>query len=100
MPPARSSPGLVDLNTHLGEPGLEEDETILTGGSAAIAGGYTTIACNESPYQSSHRHRGGSRVVQQKGGARGLARVYTLGCVSKQGDGKELAEIGSLVSAG
>ena len=39
------SPGLIDLHTQLREPGLEEDETIESGTAAALAGGYTTIAC-------------------------------------------------------
>ena len=38
-------PGLIDLNTQLREPGFEEDETIATGTAAAVAGGYTTVAC-------------------------------------------------------
>src|SRR5687768_3608532 len=38
-------PGLVDLSTQLREPGFEEDETIETGTRAALAGGFTTIAC-------------------------------------------------------
>ncbi len=93
------APGLVDLNTHLGEPGFEEDETILSGGGAAIAGGYTTIACSpltNPPLDT----EAGVEFVQQKAARAGLARVYALACVSKQGEGKELAEIGSLVSAG
>ena len=39
------APGLVDLHTQLREPGCEEDETIETGTAAALAGGYTSIAC-------------------------------------------------------
>src|ERR687898_3166254 len=39
------SPGLIDMHVHLREPGTEEDETIETGTAAAVAGGFTTIAC-------------------------------------------------------
>lgn len=93
------APGLVDLNTHLGEPGFEEDETIATGGAAAIVGGYTSIACSpltNPPLDT----EAGVEFIQQKGARAGLARIYALACISKQGEGKELAEIGSLNSAG
>ncbi|HEY2826103.1 MAG TPA: amidohydrolase family protein, partial [Pirellulales bacterium] len=39
------SPGLIDMHVHLREPGREEDETIATGTAAALAGGFTSIAC-------------------------------------------------------
>ncbi|MBR6436181.1 MAG: amidohydrolase family protein, partial [Thermoguttaceae bacterium] len=38
-------PGLIDPHVHLREPGFEEDETIATGTAAAVAGGFTSIAC-------------------------------------------------------
>src|SRR5262245_18217828 len=38
-------PGLVDMHGHLREPGREEDETIVTGTAAALAGGVTSVAC-------------------------------------------------------
>ncbi|MEM7557970.1 MAG: dihydroorotase, partial [Planctomycetota bacterium] len=40
------APGLVDLGAELGEPGYEEDEEILSGTMAALAGGFTSIACS------------------------------------------------------
>jgi dihydroorotase len=43
------APGLVDLHTQLREPGCEEDETIESGTAAALAGGYTSIACLRRP---------------------------------------------------
>jgi len=39
------APGLVDLGAEFREPGHEEDETIRTGGAAAVAGGYTSVLC-------------------------------------------------------
>ena len=39
------APGLIDMHVHLREPGREEDETVATGTAAALAGGFTTIAC-------------------------------------------------------
>src|SRR6195256_5338398 len=44
-------PGLIDMHVHLREPGQEEDETVATGTAAAVAGGFTAVACmpNTSP---------------------------------------------------
>src|SRR6185503_12286588 len=38
-------PGLIDMHTHLREPGKEDEETILSGSRAAVAGGVTSVAC-------------------------------------------------------
>ncbi len=93
------APGLVDIATELGEPGLEEDETIATGTQAALAGGYTSLACSantDPPIDT------GTAVefVRQKAVKADRARVYVIGCVSKGRMGEEMAEIGSLVDAG
>ncbi len=93
------APGLVDISTELGEPGLEEDETIATGTQAALAGGFTSLACSantDPPIDT------GTAVefVRQKAVKADRARVYVIGCVSKGRKGEEMAEIGSLVEAG
>lgn len=93
------SPGLIDLHTQLREPGCEEDETIETGTAAALAGGYTSIAClpeTEPPIDTP----AGVEFVRQKAARARNCNVFVVGCVSKNRDGKELAEIGSLVEAG
>lgn len=92
-------PGLVDLGTVFGEPGREEDETLTTGLSSAVAGGFTSIAMasNTQPPIDSPAM---VQFVQQKAAKAGLAKLYPLGCVSKDRLGEELAEIGSLVEAG
>ena len=57
-PRARSSrPGLIDMHVHLREPGREEDETIATGTAAALAGGFTSIACMPE-HRAADRHAG------------------------------------------
>jgi dihydroorotase len=92
-------PGLVDLGTEFGEPGREEDETIVTGTSAAVAGGYTAIALSsntEPPIDTA----ASVEFIRQKGARADNCRVYALGCVSKGQQGESLAEIGSLVEAG
>lgn len=92
-------PGLVDISAELGEPGLEEDETIESGTQAALAGGYTSIACsaNTDPAIDTATV---VEFVRQKAAKADRARVYVIGCVSKGRKGEELAEIGSLVEAG
>ena len=61
------APGLIDMHVHLREPGREEDETIETGTAAALAGGFTSIACmpnTEPPIDTP----GGGRVRPAPGG--------------------------------
>ena len=93
------APGLVDIHTQLREPGCEEDETIDTGTAAAIAGGYTSIACTaetDPPIDTP----AGVEFVRQKAARANRCHVFVIACVSKNREGKELAEIGSLVEAG
>ena len=92
-------PGLIDLATEFGEPGREEDETIVTGTTAALAGGYTAIALSsntEPPIDTA----ASVEFIRQKGVRADNCRLYALGCVSKGQSGESLAEIGSLVDAG
>jgi dihydroorotase len=93
------APGLVDLTTQLREPGCEEDETIETGTAAALAGGYTSIAClpeTDPPTDTP----AAVEFIRQKAARARNCHVFVVGCVSKNRDGTELAEIGSLVEAG
>ncbi len=93
------APGLIDMHVHLREPGREEDETIATGTAAALAGGFTAIACvpnTEPPIDS----QGSVEFVRDRAARADNCRVYVLACVSKNREGKELAEIGQLVEAG
>ncbi len=92
-------PGLIDINTQLQEPGWEEDESIATGTAAALAGGFTSIACgpnNDPPLDS----QGSVEFVRHQAMIAGNCNVFVLACVSKNRDGKELAELGSLHAAG
>jgi len=81
------------------EPGREEDETILTGASAAVAGGFTSIACipnTEPPIDT----QASVEFIQHQAARADLCNVYVVACVSKNREGKELAELGQLVEAG
>jgi dihydroorotase len=93
------APGLIDMHVHLREPGFEEDETIETGTAAALAGGFTSIACcpNTDPPIDS---QGTVEFVRQKAARAGNCNVFVIACVSKNREGRELAEIGQLHEAG
>ena len=93
------SPGLIDMHAYLGEPGGEDDETIQTGTHAAIAGGFTSIACapdTNPPIDS----QGTVQFVKQQAADANHCHVYPIACVSKSRRGEELSEMGTLVDAG
>ena len=93
------APGLIDMHVHLREPGREEDETIETGTAAALAGGFTSIACipnTEPPIDT----QASVEFVQHQAVRANNCNVFVVACVSKNREGKELAEIGQLVQAG
>jgi len=92
-------PGLVDMHVHLREPGREEDETIETGTRAAVAGGFTSVACipnTEPPIDTQST----VEFIHQKAARADTCNVFVVGCVSRDRAGKELADIGQLVEAG
>ena len=92
-------PGLVDMHVHLREPGREEDETIESGTRAALAGGFTSVACipnTEPPIDS----QAAVEFIRQKAARADTCNVFVVACVSRGREGKELAEIGRLVEAG
>jgi dihydroorotase len=93
------APGLIDMHVHLREPGFEEDETIETGTAAALAGGFTSIACipNTDPPIDS---QAAVEFVRDRAARADHCNVFVTACVSKNREGKELAEIGQLVEAG
>lgn len=91
-------PGLVDLHTHLREPGYEASETILTGSRAAAAGGFTTVFAmpNTSPVADT------AGVVEQElalGEAAGYVHVQPIGAVTVGQKGQRLAELGAMASS-
>jgi dihydroorotase len=92
-------PGLIDMHVHLREPGREEDETIETGTAAALAGGFTSVACmpNTDPTIDS---QGVVDFIRHQAAQADNCNVFVVACVSKGREGKELAEIGQLVKAG
>ncbi|WP_392541903.1 dihydroorotase [Oryzobacter telluris] len=86
-------PGLVDLHTHLREPGREDAETILTGTRAAAVGGYTAVLAMANTTPVTDTAEAAERVLDL-GRAAGYADVVPVGAVSKGLEGAELAELG------
>ena len=88
-------PGLVDLHTHLREPGYEQSETVLTGTRAAAAGGYTAVfaMANTSPVADT---AGVVEQVLSLGEAAGYATVRPIGAVTVGLKGERLAELGAM----
>lgn len=93
------SPGLIDMHVHLREPGHEDDETIFSGTAAALAGGFTTIACmpNTEPAIDS---AAGVEFIKLQAERANHCNVHVVAAVSQHREGKQLAEIGQLVAAG
>ncbi len=91
-------PGLIDIHTHLREPGREDEETILSGSQAAVAGGFTAVACmaNTQPPIDSQE---GVRFVLERG-REAFCRIYPIAAVTKGLRGEELTEVADLVRAG
>lgn len=92
-------PGLIDMHVHLREPGQEDEETIATGAAAAVAGGFTSIACmpNTDPAIDTEAM---VEFVYRQAKRAGLCNVYPIAAITKGREGKELAEIGTMVRAG
>lgn len=92
-------PGLIDPHVHLREPGFEEDETIASGTAAAIAGGFTSIACmpNTNPPVDS---RASVEFILHQAQRADNCNVYPVACISKGRAGEELSEMGQLTEAG
>jgi dihydroorotase len=92
-------PGLIDMHVHLREPGQEHKETVATGTLAAVAGGFTAVACmpNTAPVND---NAGVTQFILKKAADAGLARVYPIGAVSRGQEGEQMADLGELKEAG
>jgi dihydroorotase len=92
-------PGLIDMHVHLREPGQEHKETVATGTAAAVAGGFTAVACmpNTIPVND---NAGVTEFILKRAAEANLARVYPIGAVSRGQAGEQLADIAELRQAG
>ena len=91
-------PGLVDLHTHLREPGYEASETVLSGSRAAAAGGFTAVnaMANSLPVADT---AGVVEQVEALGRRAGYVTVRPVGAVSRGLAGTELSEIGAMANS-
>jgi dihydroorotase len=93
------APGLIDMHTHLREPGLEYKETIATGCQAAVAGGFTSIACMPNT-QPVNDNRSIAEFIRRKAAEANLCHVYPVGAISIGSEGGKLTEFWDLKEAG
>jgi len=93
------APGFFDIHVHLREPGTEEAETIATGGSAAVAGGFTAVAAmpNTKPPNDDPSI---THYIISEARRSSPARVFPIGAITKEQKGETLAEIGEMFEAG
>jgi dihydroorotase len=93
------TPGLIDMHTHLRDPGFEYKETIESGSAAAVAGGFTAVACmaNTNPCND---NRAVTEYIIRKAHLCALSRVFPIGAISMGLKGNAMAEYGDLKAAG
>jgi dihydroorotase len=92
-------PGLIDVHSHLREPGYEQKETIFTGTRSAAKGGITTVFCmpNTNPVIDNVTC---VNYIFSKAKKEGVVNVFPIACATKGSNGKELSEIGILKKTG
>ena len=91
-------PGLIDLHTHLREPGREDAETIATGSAAAAAGGFTAVFAMANTNPVTDTAEAAERIAEL-GQRVGLVDVHPIGAVTKGLAGEELAELGLMAKS-
>ncbi len=93
------TPGLIDIHVHFRDPGDEEEETIASGSTAAVAAGFTSVVCmpNTNPAIESETD---VEYVHRKGRQTRKTHVYVMGAITKKREGIELAEMGMMAEAG
>ncbi|HHU76043.1 MAG TPA: dihydroorotase [Firmicutes bacterium] len=92
-------PGLIDMHVHLREPGGESQETIASGCAAAVAGGFTSLACMPNTLPPADNKTVIS-YIKERARRADLARVYPIGTISQGSRGEELANMWELAEEG
>jgi len=92
-------PGFIDMHVHLREPGLEYKETIASGTRAAAAGGFTAVACMANTFPVND-NRAVTDYILARAKVEGVVRVYPIGAVTRNLEGKQLAELSEQAEAG
>ena len=93
------APGFIDMHVHLREPGHSHKETIVTGCAAAVAGGFTAVACMPNTEPALDSPAAIAEVLRLATAAR-TARVYPIGAITRGRKGRELAPFWGLRDAG
>ncbi|TYP00317.1 dihydroorotase [Geothermobacter ehrlichii] len=92
-------PGLIDIHVHLRDPGLEYKEDIASGTLAAVAGGFTAVACMPNT-QPVNDNLAVTRYIQARAGEVGHCRVYPIAAITRGLKGESLTEMGELSENG
>ena len=92
------SPGWMDMHVHFREPGFEHKETIKTGARAAVAGGFTSVACMPNTNPPIHTRDVVEFILERA--ERTPVHVHPIATVSKEREGVELAEMADLQEGG
>jgi len=92
-------PGLIDIHTHLREPGYEYKEDVASGTRAAARGGFTAVAAmpNTNPVCD---EGSAVRFLVERAADRGVVRVYPIGAITVASKGAALAEMGDMLAEG
>ncbi|MFC1538309.1 dihydroorotase [Candidatus Latescibacterota bacterium] len=91
-------PGLIDMHTHLREPGEEEAETIMSGCEAAARGGFTAVCAMPNTQPATDDAGRVKYILEKAEGAK--ARVYPIGAITRGREGKEIVEMREMVQTG
>ncbi len=92
-------PGLIDMHVHLRDPGLEYKEDIVSGTKAAVAGGFTSLACMPNTKPAIDNKAVASYIIN-KAKTEGFCNVFPVGTITQGMSGDRLAEMGELKEAG
>ncbi len=94
-----AAPGLIDVHTHLREPGFEWKETIRAGTMAAARGGFTSVVCmaNTDPVND---NKAVTEYIMEKARTEGVVRVFPCGAITKGLKGQDLSEMGEMHASG
>ncbi|MBN2059122.1 MAG: dihydroorotase [Deltaproteobacteria bacterium] len=92
-------PGLIDMHTHLREPGYEYKETIATGANAGMAGGFTSLACmpNTNPVNDNSAV---TKYILDQAGKLNNIKIYPIAAITRGQKGKRLTDFSDLSRAG
>lgn len=92
------APGFVDLHVHLREPGREDEETVASGSNAGVKGGFTTLCCMPNTDPAIADQETVRFVLDRAKAAPG--RVHPIGAITRDREGKSLAQISDMIEAG